>query len=469
MAEDNDCRHFHFVGICGTAMGAVAAAMKERGCVVSGSDEHVYEPMAGFLKEKGIVIAEGYASENIPPQADMVVIGNAMSRGNPEVEAILERRIAYTSLPQLLKDEFLWGRRNLVVTGTHGKTTTASMLAHLLRACGRDPGYMIGGIARDLGRGCSFSGSEFFVLEGDEYDTAFFDKRSKFVHYLPEVVIINNIEFDHADIFEDLDAIKKSFRNMLNIVPGNGAVLVNGDDEHALEVAKGCHAQVLRVGFDAQCERRITDVEYGPGISRFTVHGISCEIPMDGEFNVRNAAMALCAACFVGLEEGQLSGSLAGFSGVARRQELRGEEAGVKVIDDFGHHPTAIRATLGAIRQRYPGSRIWALFEPRSNTSRRNLMQDELVEALSMADGVFVCPVTDSGKVPEGQLLDVGAVVEALAGKGRQAFMEPGAEAIVTKLKSLAEAGDTVVVLSNGGFDGIHVKLLQALGEEQEE
>ena len=233
---------------------------------------------------------------------------------------------------------------------------------------------MIGGIARDLGKGCRFGGSEFFVLEGDEYDTAFFDKRSKFIHYLPEVVIINNIEFDHADIFDDIDAIKHSFRCMLNIVPRNGVVFVNGDDAHALDSASGCHAQVLRVGFDEECERRITDVQYSPGSSQFTVHGMRCEIPMDGEFNVRNAAMAACAACFVGLDKDGIASSLARFSGIARRQELRGEGGGVKVIDDFGHHPTAIRATLGAIRQRYPGSRTWALFEPRSNTSRRNLM-----------------------------------------------------------------------------------------------
>ncbi len=469
MVVDKDGHHFHFVGICGTAMGAVAAAMKDRGCVVSGSDEHVYEPMSTFLEEKGITIKEGYAAENIPLQADTVVIGNAMSRGNPEVEAVLERRLPYTSLPQLLKDEFLLGRRNMVVTGTHGKTTTASMLAHLLQSCGLDPGYMIGGIARDLGQGCRFSDSEFFVLEGDEYDTAFFDKRSKFVHYLPEVVIINNIEFDHADIFEDINAIKKSFRNMLNIVPRNGVVFVNGDDADALDVVAGCHAQVLRVGFDSQCERRITDLEYSPGSSRFTVAGIRCEIAMDGEFNVRNAAMALCAACFAGIEEEQITGSLAEFSGVARRQELRGEEGGVKVIDDFGHHPTAIRATLGAIRQRHPGSRIWALFEPRSNTSRRNLMQNELVDALSGADGIFVCPVIDAGKVPEGQLLDVEAVVRAIGQSGRMAFTEPGADAIVERLQSLAEPGDVVVVLSNGGFDGIHAKLLGALrqGEDQ--
>ncbi|MFP6875044.1 MAG: UDP-N-acetylmuramate:L-alanyl-gamma-D-glutamyl-meso-diaminopimelate ligase [Verrucomicrobiales bacterium] len=465
MAADKDCQHFHFIGICGTAMGAVAAAMKDRGCSVTGSDEHVYAPMSTFLGEKGIIIEEGYRAENIPPQADVVVIGNAMSRGNAEVEAVLERKLPYTSLPELLKNEFLRGRRNMVVTGTHGKTTTSSMLTHILDSGGCDPGYMIGGIARDLGRGCSFGGSEFFVLEGDEYDTAFFDKRSKFIHYLPEVVIINNIEFDHADIFEDIDAIKYSFRCMLNIVPRNGVVFVNGDDAHALDAASGCHAQVLRVGFDEKCERRITDVEYSPGSSAFTVHGMRCEIPMDGEFNVRNAAMAVCAACFVGLDKDGVASSLAKFSGIVRRQELRGEEGGVKVIDDFGHHPTAIRATLGAIRQRHPGSRIWALFEPRSNTSRRNLMQEELVDSLSVADGIFVCAITDTEKVPEEQLLDVEAVVEALGARGRMAFSEPDAGAIAARLQTLAKPGDVVVVLSNGDFEGIHTKLLEALRE----
>ncbi len=461
---DSAPRRFHFIGICGTAMGSVAAAMRERGYEVTGSDENVYPPMSTFLAERGVQVASGYRPENIPDRADVVVIGNALSRGNPEVEAVLDRKLLYTSLPEVLKTEFLRGRRNLVVTGTHGKTTTSSMLAHLLKHAGRDPGYMIGGIPRDLGQGGNFTDSEFFVLEGDEYDTAFFDKRSKFVHYLPEVVIVNNVEFDHADIFEDLDAIKLSFRRMLNIVPRGGCVFVNGDDAGALDVAAGCPAPVVTVGFGGACDRRITGVDYAPGRSLFEIGGAGYDVPMDGEFNVRNAAMAACAGGFCGLSEGEVRAGLAAFSGIARRQELRGEAGGVKVIDDFGHHPTAVRGTLAAVRQRHPEGRVWALFEPRSNTSRRNLMQAELAAALAGADGVFVCAVSDADKVPAGQLLDVGAVVAAVEAAGRQAYHEADADAIVARLAPMAEEGDVVVVLSNGGFGGIHEKLLTALG-----
>jgi len=460
---DSSPKHFHFIGICGTAMGSVAAAMRERGYEVSGSDENVYPPMSTFLEQAGVAISAGYRAENIPATTDVVVIGNAVSRGNEEVEAVLDRKLLYTSLPELLKTEFLRGRRNFVVTGTHGKTTTASMLAHLLKFNGRDPSHMIGGIPRDLGQGGRFTNSEFFVIEGDEYDTAFFDKRSKFVHYLPEVVIVNNLEFDHADIFDDIDAIKLSFRRMLNIVPRGGRVFINGDDAHALDAADSCPAPLVTVGFGERCDMRITAVVYSPNKSVFTLDGAIYELPMDGEFNVRNAAMAVAAAAFAGLTEEEIRGALAAFSGVARRQELRGEAAGIKVIDDFGHHPTAIRGTLSAVRQRHPEGRIWALFEPRSNTSRRNLMQGELVTALAAADGVLICSVTDAGKVPDGQLLDVDAVVAAVVASGKQAYHEADASAIVARLVPLAVAGDVVVVLSNGGFGGIHDKLLAAL------
>ena len=457
-------KHVHFIGICGTAMGSVAAALKERGFTVSGSDENVYPPMSTFLEDKGVTITSGYRAENIPAGADLVVIGNAMSRGNEEVEAVLERKLLYTSLPELLKHEFLHGRRNIVVTGTHGKTTTASMVAHLLKSNGRDPGHMIGGIPRDLGQGCRFTGSEFVVLEGDEYDTAFFDKRSKFVHYLPEVVVVNNLEFDHADIFDSIDDIKLSFRRMLNIVPRNGCVFVNGDDADALDAASTCPAPVVKVGFGDGCDLPITGVEFAPERSAFSIDGERYEIAMDGEFNVRNAAMAACAASFAGLSPGEIRDGLAAFSGIARRQELRGEARGVKVIDDFGHHPTAIKGALGAMRQRYPEGKIWALFEPRSNTSRRNLMQDELADALAEADGVFVCAVPNPDKVPDGQLLDVDAVIATVKASGKPAFHEPDADAIVARLAPLAGEGDVITVLSNGGFGGIHEKLLAALG-----
>ncbi len=456
-------KHIHFIGICGTAMGSVAAALKERGFTITGSDENVYPPMSTFLEGKGVTITSGYRAANLPTGADLVVIGNAMSRGNEEVEAVLERKLLYTSLPELLKHEFLHGRRNIVVTGTHGKTTTSSMVAHLLKFNGRDPGHMIGGIPRDLGQGCRFTDSEFVVLEGDEYDTAFFDKRSKFVHYLPEVVVVNNLEFDHADIFDSIADIKLSFRRMLNIVPRNGCVFVNGDDADALDAASSCPAPVVTVGFGGDCDRPITGAEYAPERSAFHVGGARYEIAMDGEFNVRNAAMAVSAARFAGLSEAEIRAGLAAFSGIARRQELRGEERSVKVIDDFGHHPTAIKGALGAMRQRYPDGKIWALFEPRSNTSRRNLMQDELAEALCAADGALISSVPNPDKVPPGQLLDVDAVIGAVNAAGKQGFHEADAGAIVARLVPLTSPGDIIVVLSNGGFGGIHEKLLAAL------
>src|SRR5437899_908228 len=264
-------KKFHVLGICGTAMGAVAVALKERGFKVTGSDENVYPPMSSFLEGKGIAIMEGYRAENIPAAVDVVVIGNAMTRGNPEVEAVLNRKLLYLSLPEVLKNHFLRGRHNLVVTGTHGKTTTTALLGWIMTSSGHRPSYMIGGIPRNLGQGAQFNDSKFFVIEGDEYDTAFFDKRSKFVHYLPELVIVNNIEFDHADIFHDLDEIKVSFRHLLRIVPQNGMVLLNGDDANCREVANECLTQIVEVGFGINCAAQIRDVAYSAAGSRFTL------------------------------------------------------------------------------------------------------------------------------------------------------------------------------------------------------
>src|SRR5437660_1344141 len=353
-------RKFHFLGICGTAMGAVAVALKERGFKVTGSDENVYPPMSSFLEGKRIAIMEGYRAENIPADADVVVIGNAMTRGNPEVEAVLNRKLFYLSLPEVLKNYFLRGRHNLVVTGTHGKTTTTALLAWIMEETGRKHGYLIGGIPKNFGEGARLNDSNYFVIEGDEYDSAFFDKRSKFVHYLPELVIVNNIEFDHADIFNNLEEIKLSFRRLLNIVPQNGMVLLNGDDHNCVEVARDCLAQMVEVGFSKNCAQRIRDVSYSSKGSRFKLGEETFEIPLVGEFNVRNAAMAATAARFYDVPRAKIDNALKSFSGIARRQEVRGEARGVKVIDDFGHHPTAIAQTLTALRHRYSGHRLWA-------------------------------------------------------------------------------------------------------------
>jgi UDP-N-acetylmuramate: L-alanyl-gamma-D-glutamyl-meso-diaminopimelate ligase len=447
-------------------MASVAAALKERGFKVTGSDENMYPPMSTFLQEKGISLKEGYRAENIPADADVVVIGNAMKRGNPEVEAVLNRKLLYLSLPEVLKNYFLRGRHNLVVTGTHGKTTTTALLTWIMEKAGSKPGYVIGGLPKNLGQGARLNDSKYFVIEGDEYDSAFFDKRSKFIHYLPELLIINNIEFDHADIFNNLDEIKLSFRRLLNIVPRNGMVLVNGDDRNCVEVAKDCLAQMIEVGFSKNCAQRIRDVACSAEGSRFKLGDETFEIPLVGEFNVHNAAMAAMAARFYDVPKAKIDSAFKSFAGIARRQEVRGEARGVKVIDDFGHHPTAIANTLEALRHRFRGNRLWAVFEPRSNTTRRAVFQQQLPDALKLADGVFIAQVAKLEQIPEEERLDPERVVAAIAKAGRPAFYEQNADAIVDRIVPLLQPNDVVAVFSNGGFDNIHEKLLARLREK---
>jgi len=454
---------FHFLGICGTAMGSVAAALQERGFKVTGSDDNVYPPMSTFLEKRGIALMEGYRTENIPADADVVVIGNAMKRGNPEVEAVLSRKLLYLSLPETLKNYFLRGRHNLVVTGTHGKTTTTALLAWIMEKAGRKPGYLVGGLPKNLGQGARLNDSKYFVIEGDEYDSAFFDKRSKFMHCLPELLIINNIEFDHADIFNNLDEIKLSFRRLLNIVPQNGMVLLNGDDPNCVEVAKDCLAQMIEVGFSKNCAQRIRDVAYSAKGSKFKLGEEIFEIPLIGEFNVRNAAMAAMAARFYDVPKSKIDNAFNSFSGIARRQEIRGEVRGVKVIDDFAHHPTAIAHTLQALRHRYRGHRLWAVFEPRSNTTRRAVFQQQLPDALNFADGVFIAQVAKLEQIPEDERLNPEAVVDAISEAGHPAFYEQNADAIIDRIVPMLRPKDVVAIFSNGGFDNIHEKLLARL------
>ena len=458
-----DIRHVHFLGICGTAMGAVAAAMRAQGYTVTGSDSDVYPPMSTFLEERGIGLTRGYRAENIPASADLIVVGNAISRGNEEVEAVLNRKLFYMSLPEALRHFFLRGRHNLVVTGTHGKTTTTALLTWIMKSAGLDPAYMIGGIATNLGQGSSLHDSRYTVIEGDEYDTAFFDKRSKFLHYLPELVIVNNIEFDHADIFDDLDAIKLSFRRLLNIVPGEGMVLINADDANAIDVAQGCRAQLVEVGFSPNAARHIRDVRYHESGSEFTLLDTRFAMSLVGEYNVRNCAMAISAAHFYGVPLEAIRTALAAFEGVKRRQEVRGTVRGITVIDDFGHHPTAIRETLRGLRHQYPRRRLWALFEPRSNTTRRAVFQDALPAALAEADGVVLAQVARQEQLADDDRLDPARVVADIAAAGRAAYYEPDVDAIIARLQPLAREGDVIVVLSNGGFGDIHKRLLAEL------
>ncbi len=471
-------KHVHFLGICGTAMGAVASAMARKGFIVTGTDANVYPPMSTFLESEGIRIFQGYKPTNIPDDAELIVIGNAMSRGNIEVEAVLNRRLRYMSLPETMKEFFLWGSRNFVVTGTHGKTTTTSMLTWLMEANGLNPSFMIGGIARNLGRGGRFTDSEFCVLEGDEYDTSFFDKRSKFLHYLPEVVIINNIEMDHADIYANVDEIKLSFERLLRVVPSNGLVFINADCPNCAAVREAA-AQELRtvrivsVGMGEDADVRIGDIAHRTDGSSFSLttaedapyslNGTTLNVPMIGDFNIRNAAMAACAARIAGLSAEQISDALNSFEGVARRQEVRGTVNGVTVVDDFAHHPTAISQAIAGLRQRFPKSRLWVLFEPRSNTTIRNLFQHELAGSLAEADFAVVARVENHKKLKPEEQLDEQLLCEEITKAGTDCHLGESVDEIVAHVVTHVHPGDVLLVMSNGGFGGIHNKLLAGL------
>ncbi len=449
-------------------MGAVASAMARQGYVVTGTDANVYPPMSTFLEEEGIRIMQGYKADNIPEEAELVVIGNAMSRGNVEVEAVLDRRLRYMSLPETMKEHFLWGKHNYVVTGTHGKTTTTSMLAWLMEDNGMNPSFMIGGIARNLGRGGRFTDSPYTVLEGDEYDTAFFDKRSKFLHYLPEVVIINNIEMDHADIYADVEAIKLSFSRLLRVVPANGIVYINADCPNCCAIREQAARELrtvktISVGMGEGADIRITEVEHSAAGCAFTLEGERYEIGMVGDFNVRNAAMATCAARFAGLTPEQIRKSFDCFEGVARRQEVRGTVNSVTVVDDFAHHPTAIREAVLGLRQRFPKGRLWALFEPRSNTTRRKTFQHELAEALATADFAVLSPVENINKVAPEERLDEDLLQQEITAAGTECYFAKSVDDIVAHVVTHVHPGDVLLVMSNGGFGGIHGKLLSAL------
>jgi UDP-N-acetylmuramate: L-alanyl-gamma-D-glutamyl-meso-diaminopimelate ligase len=458
-------RSVHFIGIGGTAMASAAVAMHELGYQVTGSDQDViYPPMSTFLAERGIRVMAGYAEVNLAHRPDLVVVGNAISRGNPEAEAVLERKLRYCSLPELLKEFFIRGRRSLVVTGTHGKTTTASLLAWVLESAGLNPSFLIGGIPRNLGQGARFTDSEWFVIEGDEYDTAFFDKRSKFVHYLPEVAIVNNLEFDHADIFPTLADIQLSFRRFIHLIPRNGLLLANGDEANITPLLDVRHCPVKRFGLGAANELKASGLVLKDDSSEFELGGTRFRIPMVGELNVRNALAVTAAARHCGIRDSVIQSAFDSFLSVKRRMEVRGEAGGVTVIDDFGHHPTAIRETVRALRVKFPGRRIWAVFEPRSNTTRRNVFQQELVDALERADAVVVAEVARLEQLPLGERLDPEKLMQDLRLTGKPAAYLPTVDSIVDHVGSGARPGDVVCVFSNGGFGDIHNRLLARLG-----
>jgi UDP-N-acetylmuramate: L-alanyl-gamma-D-glutamyl-meso-diaminopimelate ligase len=485
-----EIKSVHFTGIGGTGMAAAAAAMQEKGFRVTGSDQNVYPPMSTFLAEKKIAVMNGYDEKNLAHKPDLVVIGNAISRGNPEAEFVLDHKLRYCSLPALLAEFFIRGKRALVVTGTHGKTTTTSLLAWVFEHSGLNPSFFIGGIPTNLGQGARFTDSEWFILEGDEYDTAFFDKRSKFIHYQPEVAIINNLEFDHADIFENLDAVKKTFSHFIRLIPRNGLLLGNGDDANLAPLLNVTHCPVKRFGIGASGtgvspvrtanethgqDARATafaplaiqgfNLKLAPTASEFEIPSFKFHINLVGELNVRNALAVVACAKHCGLSNKQIQSAFDTFKGIKRRMEVRGIAGGVTLIDDFGHHPTAIRETLRALRIKYPREKIWAIFEPRSNTTRRNVFQNELAESFADADAVVVSQVARLEQLAPDERLNPEKLMQDLKALGKDAAYLPDVDSIVAHVGKGAQGGDIVCVFSNGGFGGIHGKLLERFGK----
>jgi len=445
-------------------MASAAAAMHEKGIKVTGSDQNVYPPMSTFLADRRIEVISGYAEQNLAHKPDLVVIGNAISRGNPEAEYVLDHKLRYCSLPELLKEFFIRGKRSLVVSGTHGKTTTASLLTWVFEHNGLRPSYLIGGIPNNLGQGARFTDSEWFIIEGDEYDTAFFDKRSKFLHYLPEVAIINNLEFDHADIFADLEAIKTSFQHFIRLVPRNGLLLGNGDDTRLLPLLNVTHCPVKRFGLGEGNAVQAFNLRYGPTATEFEIPSFKFHTNLVGELNVRNALAVVACAKHCGLKNHQIQSAFDTFKGIKRRMEVRGIAGGVSVLDDFGHHPTAIRETLRALRIKYPNQKVWAVFEPRTNTTRRNVFQTELAESFGDADAVVVSQVARLDQLPAEQRLSPEKLMMDLKAAGKQTAYLPDVDSIVAHVAQNAQGGEVVCVFSNGGFGGIHTKLLERLG-----
>src|SRR5215204_2521805 len=465
--------HYHLIGICGTAMASLAGMLQARGHQVTGSDQNVYPPMSTMLQSLGINVAQGFNREHLTPAPDCVVVGNAIPRGNPEVEETLRRKVLYRSQAEVVKEEFIRGRHSLAVAGTHGKTTTTSIAAWIMDQGGLDPGFLIGGVAQNFGASFRVTNSDYFIIEADEYDTAYFDKGPKFMHYLPELAIVNNIEFDHADIYADLEAVKLAFRRFMNLVPENGRLIAGWDSPNIRKVVESfgerLFTRVETFGTDASAKWQVRNADFSEGLSRFEVF---CEnqawgefqTPLLGEFNLLNCLAVVVAADAWGVSKAKIQQALASFQNVKRRAEVRGEARGVLIIDDFAHHPTAVRETLRALRARYRDRRLIAVFEPRSWSSRLAVFQDDYANAFVAADYVVIASVFDSDKVTEkGKALDTGALIEALSRQGKPAFALPDADQIVTHIVPELREGDVVAIMSNGGFGGIHDKILAGL------
>jgi UDP-N-acetylmuramate: L-alanyl-gamma-D-glutamyl-meso-diaminopimelate ligase len=470
-------KHIHLIGICGTAMASLAGMLQLRGHRVTGSDLAAYPPMSDLLASLGIPIREPYAERNLDPRPDLVVVGNAISRGNVEVEYVLDQRIPFCSMASILHDEFLPGRESLVVAGTHGKTTTTSMLAWIYEIASRRdpalaPSFLIGGVAENFGTSFMVRPTKPFLLEGDEYDTAFFDKGPKFLHYFPDALILTHVEFDHADIYADLPAVKTAFKRLVNLVPRRGRIVAFDGRENIGECVAKAFCPVERYGFSADSHWRVSNLRHEGSLTRWTLtrEGAAfaeLTLPMAGEHNALNATAAAALAAGQGVPTDAIVEALATFKSVKRRLEVRAVVDGVTIIDDFAHHPTAIRETLRALRESYPGRRLWAVLEPRSNTLRRNVFELDLVESLALSDQVVLAAVFKSESIPAPERLHPEHVVAALTMRGTPASLFADADAIVEAIAPQLRAGDVVAILSNGGFGNIYKKLPTAIAAQK--
>ena len=461
-------KHVHLIGICGTAMASLAGMLRQRGFRVTGSDAAAYPPMSDFLSSLGIPVSQPFAEKNVTPHPDLVVVGNAISRGNVELEYVLDQRIPFCSLPRILHDEFFRSKEVLVVAGTHGKTTTTSMLAWMFHHAGLQPSFLIGGIAENFGSSFQLSAGRHFIIEGDEYDTAFFDKGPKFLHYFPDSVILTSVEFDHADIYKDLEAVETAFKRLVNLIPRRGRLIGFDQGESVDRCIARALCPVERYGAAENSTWRVSDLRLQPSRSLWSVlrdgnHWADFEFSLGGEYNVWNATAAAALAAGYGISKEKIASALKSFKSVKRRLEVRAEVSGVTIIDDFAHHPTAITGTLTALRSRYPGARIWAILEPRSNTLRRNVLQNDLAKSLAVADEVVVANVFKSDAIPQAERLDLAALAAQIQAHGRRARIVPEVDGIVQLIVPELRAGDVVAILSNGGFDGIYEKLPQRL------
>jgi UDP-N-acetylmuramate: L-alanyl-gamma-D-glutamyl-meso-diaminopimelate ligase len=468
-------KHIHLSGICGTAMASLAGLLQLRGHRITGSDKAVYPPMSDLLRGLGVPVLEPYAETNLDPMPDLVVIGNALSRGNPEVERVLDDRIPFTSMAALLREEFLVGRESLVVAGTHGKTTTTSMLAWIYQVAARvapvlEPSFLVGGVAENFGSSFQLRPTRTFIVEGDEYDTAFFDKGPKFLHYFPDALILTHVEFDHADIYADLEAVKTAFKRLVNLVPRRGLIVAYDGCGNVTDCVSHALCRVERYGFSENADWLLKNLRYDDGVARWDVWHAGAlwaelEMRLAGEHNALNATAAAALASGQGVSKQAIHEALETFKSVKRRLEVRAEIAGITVIEDFAHHPTAIRETLRALRSVYPQARLWAVLEPRSNTLRRKVLESDLVASLRLADHAVLAGVYQQQHIPDAERLHPEDVVCALNADGTKAELLPDADAIVNGISPRLQSGDVVAILSNGGFDGIYEKLPARLRE----